>query len=209
MGDSGSTETIRRKIISDGEKEADKIKAEAKEKSAEILKAARKRAKEMKEMELERIKKHIKETHRQTIAEKKVDYHRRIQVFKTELIDDTFKKAKEKLQKYAEKPAYEATLNNLIIEAGVALGGGELVVKLDEKDKKRMSKRVLEKLSKEIQKRTKTETKIVVGEATIKAVGGAIISTTKQRATVDNTFEARLERMKEEAKAELETILFK
>ncbi len=163
----------------------------------------------MKEVELERIKKHIEETYRQSIAEKKVDYHRRVQAFKTELVDDTFKKAEEKLQEYVEKPAYQATLNNLIMEAGVALGGGELVVKLDEKNKKKMSKHVLEKLSREIQKLTNTETKIVVGEATIKTVGGAIISASNQKATVDNTFEARLERIKEEAKAELETILFK
>ncbi|MFP3985488.1 MAG: V-type ATP synthase subunit E family protein [Candidatus Bathyarchaeia archaeon] len=42
-----------------------------------------------------------------------------------------------------------------------------------------------------------------------KAIGGAIISIADQKASVDNTFEARLGKIREEEKAELETILFK
>jgi vacuolar-type H+-ATPase subunit E/Vma4 len=46
-------------------------------------------------------------------------------------------------------------------------------------------------------------------EESIKAVGGATVSVADQRATMENTLEIRLERIREEAKAELETILFK
>jgi V/A-type H+-transporting ATPase subunit E len=206
---SESTEAIRRKILSDAEKEAERLRAEARDKATEILNAAKERAKELREAELERRKKHIDETFRQRIAETKVDYHRRIQSFKARLIDDTFDKAREQLQKYVKKPAYPEILNNLIIEAGATLGGGELLVKLNETDKKRMTKAILKKLSKEIEDRTKTKTRIVLDEKTVKAIGGAVVSTADQKATIDNTFEARLERIKEEAKPELETILFR
>lgn len=209
MENSDSTEAIRRRIISEAEKRAQEIRAEAKDKAARILTGAEERAKEIKEAELEKMKKHVDEARRQDIAEKKVDYHRRAQAFKSELIDDMFNKVRERLQKHTEKPAYRQTLIDLIIEAGVALGGGELIVKVNEADKNKVSKGTLEKISKEIGERNKTETKIALDKNTINAIGGAVVSAADQKATVDNTFEARLERIKEEAKAELETILFK
>lgn len=203
---SESTEPIRRKIIRDAEKQAHRLEAEAKDKATEILNAAKERTKEMREAELERRKKYIDETIRQRIAETKVEHHRRIQALKSGLIEDTFNKLREQLQKYVEKQAYLETLNNLIIEAGVALGGGELLIKLNETDRERLSK---EKLERAIEDRTKTETRIVLDEKTVNVIGGAVVSTADETATIDNTFEARLERIKEEAKAELETILFR
>ncbi len=209
MEDSNSTEAIRRRIISEAEKKAQEIEADAKEKSTQILTGVKERAKEMKEAELEKIKKHVEEAQRQGIAEKKVDYHRRVQAFKSELIDDILNKVKEKLQKFVEKPAYQQILTDLIMEAGIALGGGEIIAKVNDRDKDKLSKGTLEKTSKRIEESTNTKTKIALERDTIKATGGAVASTADRKATVDNTFEARLDRMKEEARAELETILFK
>lgn len=206
---SESTEAIRTKILSDAEKEANRLTAEAKNKAEEIVNAARERAKEIREGELKRRKKHIEETNRQRIAEAKVDYHRRLQTFKSGLIDDTFNKVREKLQKYVEDSAYMETLDYLIIEGATILNGGELSIKLNEADKKRVSKDALKRLSKEIKERTKAETRIVLDEYAVNAIGGAVISTADQKATIDNTLEARLEKIKKEAKTELETILFK
>ncbi len=209
MEDSNSTEAIRRRIISEAEKKAQEIEADAKDKSTQILTGVKERAKEMKEAELEKIKKHVEEAQRQGIAEKKVDYHRRVQAFKSELIDDILNKVKEKLQKFVEKPAYQQILTDLIMEAGIALGGGEIIAKVNDRDKDKLSKGTLEKTSKRIEESTNTKTKIALERDTIKATGGAVASTADRKATVDNTFEARLDRMKEEARAELETILFK
>ena len=206
---SESTDTMRRRILSEAEREAESLVAVAKSNATEILNAAKKRANEMKEAELERMRKHMDETLRQDIAEKKVDYHRRIQAFKSELIDDIFRRVRNELKEYVEKPAYRQTLNGIIIEAGTALGGGELLVKLNEKDQKLISQDILTQISKDIEKRTKTETKLVLDQESIKAVGGATVSVANQRATMKNTLEIRLERIIEEAKAELETILFK
>lgn len=206
---SESTETIRRKIISDAEEKAEKIKAEAREKATEILMEAEERAKEMKKKELEKIKRRIGETRKQDIAKKKVDYHQRVQNYKSELIDDTFDEVGEKLRDYVKKPAYQETLSNLIIEAGTTLGGGNLVIKLNDADKKKVSEDLLEKISEEITEHTHTETNITVDKDTVNTIGGAIVSLSDQKATIDNTFEVRLERIKETGKTELETILFK
>jgi V/A-type H+-transporting ATPase subunit E len=205
---SESTQAIRKKLLSDAEEEAQKIKAEAEETIEEIRNAAQERAEAIKEAELERMKEHVESTRRQDIAEKKVEYHRRTQTAKSELIDDVFDKAKEKLQDYVGKSAYEHTLRELILEAGESLGGGDLLVRLNAVDQERMSKADLESLAKEIHDRTDTETRITLDENAIEAIGGAVVASADQKATVDNTLEARLERMKEQAKAELDTILF-
>jgi V/A-type H+-transporting ATPase subunit E len=205
---SESTQAIRKKLLSDAEEEAQKIKAEAEETIQEIRNAAKERAEAIKEAELERMKEHVESTRRQDIAEKKVEHHRRIQTVKSKLIDDVFDKAKEKLQDYVGKSAYKDTLRELILEAGESLGGGDLLVRLNATDQQRMSKADLESLAKEIHDRTDTETRITLDENAIEAIGGAVVASADQKATVDNTWEARLERMKEQAKAELETILF-
>lgn len=205
---SESTEAIRRKLLSDAEEKAQRIKADAKEKITEIQKAAKERAEAIKEAELERMKEHVESTQRQDIAEKKVEHHRRIQTMRSELIDDVFDKAEEKLRDYVDKSAYQDTLRRLMLEAGESLGGGNLVVKLNARDQEKMSTSDLENLAEEIQDRTDTETEIALDKKAIKTIGGAIVSSAERKATVDNTFEARLERMKEQAKPELETILF-
>ena len=205
---SESTEAIRRKLLSDAEEKAQRIKADAKEKITEIQNAAKERAEAIKEAELERTKEHVESTQRQDVAEKKVEHHRRIQTARSELIDDVFDKAEEKLRDYADKSAYQETLRKLILEAGDSLGGGHLVVKLNTRDQKKMSTSDLESLAKELQDRTDTETTIALDKKAINTIGGAMVASAEQKATVDNTFEARLERMKEQAKTELETILF-
>ena len=205
---SESTEAIRRKLLSDAEEKAQRIRADAKEKITEIQSAAKERAEAIKEAELERMKEHIESTQRQDVAEKKVEHHRRIQTARSELIDDVFSKAEDRLRDYAGKSAYQDALRKLILEAGGSLGGGNLVVKLNTRDQKNMSTSDLKSLAEEIQDRTDTQTTIAFDKKAINTIGGAIVSSAEQKATVDNTFEARLERMKEQAKTELETILF-
>ncbi|MFW6110899.1 MAG: V-type ATP synthase subunit E [Thermoproteota archaeon] len=206
---SESTETIRKKIISDAKERAERMKGEAREKADKILQEAGERAEEMKERELEKIKQHTEETRKQDIAEKKVDYHRRVQNYKSELIEDTFNEVRNRLREYVENPVYKETLNDLIIEAGTTLGGGNLVIKLNERDKKEMSEDRLEEISERITEQTRTETDITVEEETVDTIGGSMVTLSDQKATIDNTLEARLERIKDTGKTEIETILFK
>jgi vacuolar-type H+-ATPase subunit E/Vma4 len=209
MAISESTEAIRRKIISDAERNSHDVIQQAKGRASEILNNARKRAEEMKEAELEQIKKHVKDRSLQDLAEKKVAHHRRLQTFKSQLIDDAFDKVREELGRYTKEPAYSETLRHLIIESGVALGGGRISVRVNEADAKRLSRNSLRDLSKVITKRTRTETQVIMEKDSITTIGGAVVSAIDQKASIDNTFEARLKKAKEDAKAELEAILFK
>ncbi len=206
---SESSEAIRRKILDDAEKEAQRIIEKAKSNASEILSASEERAKEIREIQIEERKKQIEETSRQRIAEIKVDHHRRLQTLKSGLIEDVFDEVTERLRINVGKPIYLETLKSLIIDGGSTLGGGKLVIRLNETDKKKVSQKTLKQLSQEIEKRTQTETKIVLDKNPVKTIGGVVVSTTDQKATIDNTFEARLERIKEDTRPELETLLFK
>jgi len=206
---SESSEAIRRKILDDAEKEAQRTIEKAKSNASEIMSASEERAKEIRETEIEERKKQIEETNRQRIAEARVDHHRRLQTLKAGLIEEVFDKVIERLRIRVGTPNYLDTLNSLIIDGGSTLGGGKLVIRLNETDKKKVSQKALKQLSQEIEKRTQTETKIVLDKNLVKTIGGVVVSTADQRASIDNTFETRLERIKEETQTELETLLFK
>lgn len=205
---SESTEAIRRRIIIDAEKKAQELIEEAKDKAADIVESAGKRAGEMKKLELEQIKQHVKERSMQDVAERKVAHHRRLQSFKSEIIEDVFEKAKDELREYVKKPAYLQILKQLITESAVVLGGGELSITVREEDKKQVA-RNFRKLSKTIQERTGSKTNLVLDNDSLKVIGGVVVLAVDQRASIDNTFEARLDRIREDAEAELEAVLFK
>ncbi|HUW49033.1 MAG TPA: V-type ATP synthase subunit E family protein [Patescibacteria group bacterium] len=209
MEESESTEAIRKRIISEAEKIGQEVVEEAKSKAAEILNEAGKRADEMKKSELEQIKKQMKNRSMQDLAEKTVAYHRRVQSQKSQIIDEAFEKAREKTLQYVKKTEYLETLKDLIVESAVGLGGGKLYVSVNQADRKKATDDLMKKLSKVVQKKTGNETELILDNDSLKAVGGAVVSTFDRQASIDNTFEARLERVIENAKAELEAILFK
>lgn len=182
---------------------------QAKKKAEGVLDAVKRKAEELRNAKLEEIKEHVENSSKQDLAEKKVACHRQLQNLKSQIIDDVFKNANGELQQYVKNRAYLGTLSNLIIESGIALGGGKLRIGLNEPDRKRISRDLLKKLSLIISEKTGVSTEAVLDEKIVRAIGGVELSTTDQKASVDNTLEARLERIKEDAKAELEAILFK
>ncbi len=204
-----STETIRKRIISEAEKTGQEIVENAKNKAAQILNEAEKRADEMKKSELEQMKKQMKTRSLQDLAEKKVAYHRHVQSQKSQIIDEAFEKAREKTVQYVKKTEYLEALKDLIVESAVGLGGGKLHVSVNEADRKKVTEDVIKKLSKIVQKRTGNKTDLILDSDSLKSIGGAVVSTFDGKASIDNTLGARLERVKENARAELEAILFK
>jgi V/A-type H+-transporting ATPase subunit E len=158
---------------------------------------------------LKQRKDYIEESNRQRIAEIKVENHIKMQNFKSRLIEKAFSEAKEKLQDYYQKEEYPEVLNKLIMQAGIILGGGELLVKLNKRDKDKMTPKNLKMLSEKISNKTKKETRLIIEKKGLNTIGGALISLKNQKASIDNTFETLLEENKEKAKTEIEKILFK
>ena len=97
-------------------------------------------------------------------------------------------------------------MENLIIEAGIILGGNKLEVVLNAQDSKISLK--LNKLTKKISARTKTEIKLKLSKEKIRTIGGAMLKTSDDKIIMDNTFEDILNQREKSLKAKISKILF-
>jgi vacuolar-type H+-ATPase subunit E/Vma4 len=124
-------------------------------------------------------------------------------------VNDVFSEGKEKLKALTQTPEYSNILSELIISAGVSLGGGNLTVNLLKSD---VSKVNLNELAKKIASKTGNETTLISGEKEPETkYGGVMILKQYDDDThvwVDNTFEAIIERRRDNIRSEVSKILF-
>jgi vacuolar-type H+-ATPase subunit E/Vma4 len=202
-------EAMKTKILRDAEEKAQKIILEAKKEAKKTSEQAKNEIKKVEETEKREIKERIEESKRKRMAEEKTEHLRRLQSYKTEIIDSVFDKALQRLKEYSETKQYKKSLKKLIIEAGISIGGGDLMVSVNDRDQKNVSKRFLTQTAKKIEEKTNTKTHLQLAKEPLNSLGGAVISKAKESATVDNTFEERLNRKKKQISGELENILFR
>ena len=126
-----------------------------------------------------------------------------------EVIDKSFKKAEEKLTKISssESAEYIESLKNIISEAALEIGGGELIVLLKSEDVAKIADSI-SSIENDVKEKTGNETKLEIGE-NINTIGGAIIKTKNGDIEVNNTIEARMLRFKKSLRLEVAQILFK
>jgi len=111
-----------------------------------------------------------------------------------EIVEDNLNKAFSdamgKLKSLASGPSYERVLTSMILEAIDQIGGDDFVIKSNSQDQK-IIPRVFEQISRERKVRLTLDT-----EPLPKSTGGVVVRSTDGYVTFDNTFEARLERLK-------------
>ncbi|NHK32158.1 MAG: hypothetical protein FK730_12445 [Asgard group archaeon] len=178
-------------IINNAKLEADKFIADSKNQSKEILRKAKEVAEKEKENIIEIQSKQIKELEKQQIASLNLTARREILQKKENEISKTFEIAKAKLKEFPKKAAYTKVLEELIIEAGKALGGGNLVVKIRKEDKTQIKD--LATIAKAITKACGNKCSLKLGKESITALGGVVLQTEDGTITINNTFDARLE----------------
>ena len=178
-------------IINNAKLEADKFITDSKNQSKEILQKAKEVAEKEKESIIEIQSKQIKELEKQQIASLNLIARREILQKKEDEISKTFEIAKAKLKEFPKKAAYVKVLEELIIEAGVALGGGNLIVKARKEDKTKVKD--LTTIAKAITKICGNKCSLKLSKESITALGGVVMQTEDGTITIDNTFDARLE----------------
>ena len=193
-------------IISNAKLEASKFTKEAKQQTQEILEKAKAVAAEEKENIIETESKVVKELEKQQISSINLQARREILQKKEDEISKAFTSAKDALAKFASKPAYTKVLENLIVEAGIAIGGGNLLVKARKEDKTKLKD--LTTIAKEITKKSGTKSSIKLVKETINSIGGVIVLVDDESITIDNTFEARLEQKYRSIRTEVAKSLF-
>jgi V/A-type H+-transporting ATPase subunit E len=147
--------------------------------------------------------------YQQIISEAKMKSRRMELDSREEVIEESFKKAEEKLVKIAssESAEYKESIKNIIIEAALEIGGGDLILLLKSEDEAKIKDSISE-IENDVKAKTGKETNLEIGN-NINTIGGTIIKTKNGDIEVNNTIEARMLRFKKSLRSEVARILFK
>ncbi len=187
---------ILEKIREDSEKEVERIIGEAKKKSEEIIKKSEKDGKKRYEELIIQGKKNAELEKQRIIANARLQAKKLILETKESIIEKTFSLAEKKLRDIVSSDEYESILRKLIEEAISSIPDKQLQILCDERDRE-----LLRKIIKEFPR-------VELSEENISTIGGIIVKSKDGRIQVDNTFETRIERMKNDLRVKVARILF-
>ncbi|MBS7288640.1 MAG: V-type ATP synthase subunit E [Candidatus Freyarchaeota archaeon] len=199
-------ERIRKKIMEYAEKQASMILDEARGRADKVIEEAERRAERKAGEILRRGGEEAEREKRKIIAEAKLKARQIVTAAKEEGIRKVFEEARKKLEALASSEDYAQTLEKIIREGALTLGGGELEVVLPEQHANINLN--LEKIAEEVSRKTGVKTTLEKAKETVYATGGAIIRRKDGSLLVDNTFEAVFERREKNLRAKIAGILF-
>jgi vacuolar-type H+-ATPase subunit E/Vma4 len=196
---------MKDEILANAEEKAKEILNQANQIANDISDDAKMRAERLSKGIIEQAKKEADLELRREIAKAKLTARSDTLKKKEEIINDVFDQAQKKLIGFISSPEYVTTLNNLITEAATGLSGGDLKIKIQTGHGKHID---ISRIQQRVTQQTGTTTTLSVAEEDLRSIGGAIVTNTNETILIDNTFEARLRRMREEIRTKIAKILF-
>lgn len=205
---SSGTDKIVSSIMSEAQEKADKIIQDAQVEVDEIKSKSTKDANAEKKKILDNGQKQSDMRYQQILSEAKMNARRAELEAKEDVIVAAFDKATEDLTEIASTgdEKYVESLLNMIQEAAIEIGGGDLIVQLKEEDMRKVEKE-LTSIALVASNKTLTQTSLTLGEP-VDIIGGAILTTANGEIEVNNTIEARLERNRKILRSEVASVLF-
>ena len=224
---SSGADKIVSNIMSDAQVKVDANISEAQAKVDAILADGEKRAEATKVKISEDAAKQAEMRYQQIISEAKMNARRAELGAKEEVIEEAFSKATEDLTNMANTndSEYVDALVEMIKEAAVEIGGGDLIVLLKQEDIPKVQDKLesivglikslikrekpsdLSAIATEVSLETDVETTLEIGEP-IDTIGGAILRTRNGEIQVNNTIESRMLRFKKSLRSEVAKTLF-
>lgn len=224
---SSGADKIVSNIMSEAQGKADANISEAQAQVDAILADGEKRAEATKLKISEDAAKQAEMRYQQIISEAKMNARRAELGAKEEVIEEAFNKATEDLTNMANTndTEYVDALIEMIKEAAVEIGGGDLIVLLKKEDIPKIEGKLehivglikslikrekpsdLNMIAKEVSRETDVETTLEIGEP-IDTIGGAILRTRNGEIQVNNTIESRMLRFKKSLRSEVAKTLF-
>jgi V/A-type H+-transporting ATPase subunit E len=206
---STGTDKIVSSIVSDAQIKAKALTDEAEKKSSSILLQGEEKALIEKNKILSEAEKQANLKYQQVISEAKMNSRRMELEAREEMIEESFKRAEEKLKEiaYSGSMEYIESLKRIVTEAAIEIGGGELIVLLKKDDVPKI-KDSIASIEKDVTDKIGVNTKLEIGD-NINTIGGVIVKTKNGEIEVNNTIEIRLSRFKKTLRSEVAKILFK
>jgi len=147
------------------------------------------------------------------IAEEKLKVRRRKMDAQEEAIGASFEEATKLLGELAEKGekdglAYKDVLFGLVSSACEIVTGGEVELALNKRDGGRLDGKMMEELNDFVKKRTGRNISLSLASTAIPCLGGVIVRDIEKRVEVNNTLEAKLDRLRESIRVDAAKLLF-
>ncbi|MFQ5979094.1 MAG: V-type ATP synthase subunit E [Candidatus Heimdallarchaeota archaeon] len=194
---------IKDKILEKAQNEVAELKAEAEKKATEIMNEAEQEKSRIISEARDKAQNEAAVERKRAVATSALKWKMMALEDKEQFIQKTFDLAFEELKKLANSSDYPHILTSLVADAGISLGGGDLIAKVGEADLRLINPTAIaEKITAQTGVKTTLEP---AAEATL-AYGGAIVQ--KGSIWVDNSFMAIFERKKRDIRTEVARILF-
>ena len=192
-------ELIIQEIHREAEQKVQYILSEAQREAERIREEARKRAQAQAEWILRKAKTQAEIEKQRLIANARLEVRRKKLAVQEELINEVLAALKEKLGSLPDDEYFE-TLVGLTKEALRELGTSVIVIRSNERTLKLIDGRREEFAS-------AVGAEVSLGEP-LECLGGVLVGDPNGKVRVDNTFDARIERMGGELRAEIARALF-
>jgi V/A-type H+-transporting ATPase subunit E len=195
---------IAEDILKEAKEKTAKIIRDAKKEAQTLLDAAHFSAREEEEREVREARVHGKNIYEEVLAGGRMKAKREILQKREELINDVFKKAEESLRRYASSEKYEKDLPRIAVSACRKLGSDRIIIQANRRDLK-----LLEKNRDQIARELSGEKGVSISFGTpIQTIGGVKASAPDEKIEIDETFENRTRRAFETLRVKVAKVLF-
>ncbi len=185
--------------------ETERIKAKAEEFKAELLEKAQERAKAIEDEIAGKAQRETDAEVARYEASAKLKAKYRILESKEALMKEVLDAAWDEVTKSVLDKSYDKTVTRLAVEGGVSLQEASIELVLPEGQKIKLDTAAI---AAAITKETGVKTTVSISKDVTRATGGVMVRSKDGTKWVDNTFEARLERLEARVRDQVSSTLF-
>jgi vacuolar-type H+-ATPase subunit E/Vma4 len=196
--DNGSVEKITSQIIQDGERERESIRRKAEETAAGIIGKAEEEAARIAESLIKEAEERGQLERRRLLSSVNLEVKRARLRAREEVVSIVGEKVSELLRGMRERSDYADVLAGLIAEAISALDGDRFLVHVDRRDVGLLEERVFALVGEALAKSGRRAEHLEACALDEPTKGGARVGVPGGNVIFDNTFEARIYRLRDE-----------
>lgn len=191
------------KIIAEIDKSAEKqvsgILSESRQKADIVLSGARGKAEAEAVAIITRGEQEARRESQRILAEARIRARREKVKAQEDVVSLAFQSARESMQKMAEGKGedYRKVLETLIKESVLSSSSEALEVLLDSRDKGLVSEEILNRIAQEAGPDLGMTISLRVSDEELTCLGGVVVKSADGKVRVDNTFEARIDRFRD------------
>ena len=191
------------KIITEIDKSAEKqiseILSESKQKADAVLSDARKKAEVEAGAIISRGEQEARRESQRILAEARIKARREKVKAQEEVVNQAFQRARESMQKMAEGKGedYKKVLESLIKESVLSSSAESLEVLFDPRDKGLVPDDSLKKIAQEAGPDLGMTISLSVSDEELSCLGGVVVRSADGKVRIDNTFESRIDRFRD------------